>query len=442
MTFHQLSLPNELVANLTQIGFNKLKPIQEKALPKVLQNQDCVIQAPTASGKTLVFAIASLMKLTHANGKPQILILAPTRELVEQIANEIRLVGRYIHNLNITTLVGGKPLNAQVQSLQNKTDIVVATVGRLIDHISRNTIAFDSIKMVVLDEADKMLEMGFRDEIGKITSLLPSKKQTLLFSATFPNNLNALIEEITHDKLIIKLDKNEQNIQSLAYECHDKDKMLLEILSHYQAKSTIIFANTKVEVDRLYHLLNQLHFSVLPFHGDFDQSRRDEIFIAFKNGSIAIIVATDIVSRGIDIEGVDTVIHYDIADKPQIHTHRVGRGGRKGEPTLSINLFRPNEIHKLHDTAGQVEQGIALDTPITPIQTSWKSIILDGGKRDKLRKGDILGALCQELTIDGKKIGEIEIRENRSYAAIDKNIAIKISKIKIKKRNFRLFLMT
>ncbi|MBN2824442.1 MAG: DEAD/DEAH box helicase [Campylobacterales bacterium] len=441
MRFDQLPLPVELVSNLTKLGFHTLKPIQQKALPIILNHQDSVVQAPTASGKTLVFAIASLLKLTQSNNQAQILILAPTRELVAQIAHEIQLVGRYIQNLNITTLIGGESLNAQVQSMQNKTDIIVATVGRLIDHISRGSIAFEGIKMVVIDEADKMLEMGFRDEIVKIASLLPPSRQTLLFSATFAEKLNRLIEQITNERSFIKLDTTEQNIRSIAYQSRDKDQTLLEILSHFQSQSTIIFANTKVEVDRLYLLLSELRFSVLPFHGDFDQSRRDEIFIAFKNGSIAIIVATDIVSRGIDIEGVDAVIHYDIADKPQIHTHRVGRGGRDGSKALSISIYEPHEIKKLEDIAGELEQGNALDTPIVPVTSSMQTIIIEGGKRDKLRKGDIVGALCQEFEIDGVMIGDIELRERRSYIAINKSAAIKIGKIIIKKRNFRLFLM-
>ena len=436
MTFNQLSLPHELIENLEKLGFIDVKPIQQKALPVVLTQQDCVVQAPTASGKTLVFAIASLLNLTQTHNKPQILILAPTRELVVQIAHEIRLVGRYIHNLNVTTLVGGEPLALQLQSLQNKTDIVVATVGRLMDHISRDSVDLKKISMLIVDEGDKMLEMGFRDEIVKIASILPKTKQTLLFSATFATKLDALIENITTNRAFIKLDENLQNIRSLAYKTQNKDQTLLEVLSHYQARSTIVFANTKAQVDRLYDMLLEYGFSVLAFHGDFEQSRRDEMFIAFKNGSVCILIATDIVSRGIDIEGVEMVIHYDIADKPQIHTHRMGRGGRNGSQSLSIALYQP------HETIGTLpEQGSCLNVPIVPTYATMQTIIIDGGKSDKLRKGDIVGAFCGELGLDNTMIGEIELRQKRTYVAIHRTVRLKQVKIKIKKRIFRLFLM-
>ncbi|KIM12308.1 MAG: hypothetical protein KU38_05375 [Sulfurovum sp. FS08-3] len=442
MTFEELSLPRELIANLEKLGFLEPRAIQQKALPIVLTKQDSVIQAPTASGKTLVFAIASLLALTQTHNKPQILILAPTRELVVQIAHEIRLVGRYIQNLNVTTLVGGEPLSVQLSSLQNKTDIVVATVGRLMDHIARESVELQKVSMLIIDEGDKMLEMGFRDEIVKIASILPKTKQTLLFSATFPSKLDALIEHITSRKAFVMLDEKLHNIRSLAYKTQNKDQTLLEVLSHYQARSTIIFANTKVEVDRLYEMLLEYGFSVLAFHGDFDQSRRDEMFIAFKNGSISVLVATDIVSRGIDIEGVEMVVHYDIADKPQIHTHRVGRGGRNGAQSLSISLYAPHEVRKLEETIGTLpEQGSCLNVPIVPTYATMQTIIIDGGKSDKLRKGDIVGALCGELGLDGTMIGEIELRQKRTYVAIHRTLKLKQVKIKIKKRIFRLFLM-
>ncbi len=441
MTFKELSLLSELIENLEKLGFIEAKPIQQKALPIVLTQQDSVIQAPTASGKTLVFAIASLLRLTQTHNQPQILILAPTRELVIQIAHEIRLVGRYIHNLNVTTLIGGEPLSVQRSSLQNKTDIIVATVGRLMDHIARESVDLAKVSMLIVDEGDKMLEMGFRDEIVKIASILPKTKQTLLFSATFSSKLDALIERITTNRASIKLDENLQNIRSLAYKTHNKDQTLLEVLSHYQAHSTIIFANTKIEVNRLYDMLLEYGFSVLAFHGDFDQSARDEIFIAFKNGSISVLVATDIVSRGIDIEGVEMVVHYDIADKPQIHTHRVGRGGRNGGQSLSISLYTPHEVRKLEEIVGVIEEGNLLNTPIVPTYATMQTIIIDGGKSDKLRKGDIVGAFCGELGLDNTMIGEIELRQKRTYAAIHRTLKLKQVKIKIKKRIFRLFLM-
>lgn len=441
MTFTQLNLPTQTVEHLKTLGFSTPKPIQIEAIPKVLSSDDVVVKAPTASGKTLIFAIASILKIDISLNAPQILLLAPTRELSLQISNEIRAVGKYIDNLKVTTLIGGEPLANQVVALQKKSHIVVATVGRLMDHLSRDTIDLSSIKMLVLDEADKMLDMGFRDDILKIGKAIRGKRQTLLFSATYSDKLQNLIESVTSHAINVEIAQSTQQLKEIAYEVHNKDHTMLSVLSHYQPSSTIIFANTKVEVDRLHQVLSRRGFEALAFHGDFNQKERDEIFIQFKNGSVPIIVATDIVSRGIDIEGVACIINYNIADKREVYTHRIGRSGRDGKEALAISLFTPNERFKLRDIVGKIEEDRLLEVTNTPIVASNQTVVILGGKRDKLRKGDIVGAICREFDIDDNLIGDITLNENRSYVAIDRSIKIRLNKIKIKKRNFKLFLL-
>jgi len=441
MKFNQLPLPTNMVEHLNNLGFSTPKAIQSQALPKILDKHDVVVKAPTASGKTLIFAIATILEIDTAKNTPQVLVLAPTRELTLQIAHEIRAVGKYIDNLKVTTLIGGEPLSTQVASLEKKTHIVVATVGRLIDHLSRNSVDLRGIKMLVLDEADKMLEMGFRDDIAKISRNISATRQTLLFSATYNDTLKELIAKVTRNSQSVEIAQSNQKLKELAYKSENKDQALLNILSHYQPSSTIVFANTKVEVDRLDAMLHRRGFDCLAFHGGFNQYERDEIFIRFKNGSIPIIVATDIVSRGIDIEGVECIINYDIADKAPTYTHRIGRSGRDGSEALAISIYKPNERFKLHDVVGKLEEERFIDVPLTPIVSKKQTLLISGGKKDKLRKGDIVGGLCQGLGIDGSSIGDIALLESKSFVAIDRSIKIKPIKIKIKKRNFKLFLI-
>jgi len=439
MKFTQLSLPNTMVENLNQLGFTELRSIQELSLPTILDHHDTVIKAPTASGKTLIFAIAALLSVDTYNPLPQALILVPTRELAMQVAHEIRSIGKYHANLKVTTLVGGEPLEAQSEALRSKTHIIVATVGRFQDHLGRLNIELESIKVLVLDEADKMLEMGFREDIINIAQKLPPSRQNLLCSATLPEKLNHLIEQISTKPVLIESELSHQSIRSLAYSTQNKEQTLMQLLSHFQATSTLIFANTKLEVERLCSALQRQHFEAQAFHGDLVQKRREELIAGFKNGSIVILVATDIVSRGIDIDGIELVINYDIADKAQIHTHRMGRGGRDGSQSTVITLYAPYEKNKLLDIVGDVEEANPIETPITPYGSAKKSWIIHGGKRDKLRKGDIVGALCQSIGVEGNQIGAIEIQEDRTFVALAKEIVIQEAKIKIKKRNFKLY---
>jgi ATP-independent RNA helicase DbpA len=438
MDFRQLSLPYALVDNLTLLNFHQLRPIQEQSLPIIFKNHDVVVQAPTASGKTLIFAIAALLKINMTINEPQVVIIAPTRELVFQIAKEIDAVGKYLLDLKVTSLVGGEPIEGQVLALERKRHIIVATVGRLMDHLGRGTIDIKDIDLLVLDEADKMLEMGFREDILKIAQKSSIKRQTLLFSATFPNKLMHLVQTITHDTVFIQNLSTSHQREEKAYQSSNKDYTLMQLLSHYQRSSTIVFVNTKLEVQRIYSVLSKRGFAVEAFYGDLTQDTREEIMIRFKNGSIAILVATDIVSRGIDIEGIELIINYDIADKKEIHIHRAGRSGRDGSKALVVTLFKASERNKLLDIVGDVAIDRSIDRDITPYQSSKKTLLVYGGKKDKVRKGDIVGALCQTLEIEGALIGDITLQDSRSFVAMDRCVTISTDRLKIKKRNFKI----
>jgi len=441
MKFQDMNLPQNMVDNLSSLGYIDAKDIQIETIPNILDTDDIVAKAKTGSGKTLAFLIPSILKIDVNNKDIQVLILAPTRELVSQIATESRKIARYIPNLKVTTIVGGESLNAQVKSLENNSHIVVATVGRIIDHLSRETIDLSKLRVVVLDEADRMLDMGFRDEVEKIIRNSSRVRQTLLFSATINDKIDKLISKISTHPVKINLDDStKKQLEEIAYITKDKDQTLLEILSQREPKSTIIFCNTKLEVDRINNLLSNRRFSCDAFHGDFTQPQRDEIFLRFANHTMPILVATDIASRGLDVEKVELIINYDIPDKRETYIHRVGRSARVDSNGVAITIYKSNEKFKLDDVVGGVKlKRLEENIRIKPVKATMNTIVINGGKRDKIRKGDILGVFCKDLEISPNDIGNIIINDRKSFIAISARVDIKRDRIKIKKRNFKFW---
>ena len=441
MKFQDMNLPQDMVDNLDSLGYIDAKDIQIETIPYALEGDDIVAKAKTGSGKTLAFLIPSLLKIDLNNKDIQVLILAPTRELVAQIATETRKIARYIPNLKVTTIVGGESLNGQVTSLENGSHIVVATVGRIIDHLSRETIDLSRLRVVILDEADRMLDMGFRDEVEKIIRNSSRVRQTLLFSATINDKINTLISKVSTNPERINLNDTTKNqLEEIAYITKDKDQILLEILSQREPKSTIIFCNTKLEVDRINDLLNNRRFSCDAFHGDFTQPQRDEIFLRFANHTMPILIATDIASRGLDVEKVELIINYDIPDKRETYIHRVGRSARVDSMGVAVTIYKSNEKFKLDEVVGKVKlKRLEENIRIKPIKATMNTLVINGGKRDKIRKGDLLGVLCKDLEISPNDIGKIAINDRKSFIAISARIDIKRERIKIKKRNFKFW---
>lgn len=425
-TFNDFSLPSKLLHNLESLGYLSPTPIQEHSIPLLQSNQDLIAQAKTGSGKTLAFLIPLLVKLKSSQFNPQALIIVPTRELCEQIAQEAIKVARYKENVKVITLYGGTSLTKQVSSLEKGADIIIGTPGRLLDHLSRETIVLDEIETLILDEADRMLDMGFANDILKLTASLPKKRQSILFSATYPSNIDKLIQTILKHPQEVKIEepKDERSIQEFAYVHPNKEESLLKVLQHFQPKLALIFCNTKVKTNEISALMESKYFDVATLTGDLEQYERQEMLLQFSNGSLPLLVATDLAARGLDIEEIDLVINYDIPMKQEDYTHRIGRTGRFDKSGLAITLCHENSYPKLKEINPTIETLTIerlKENKKFHMQGAVATLCIEGGKKKKIRAGDILGTLCKEIGIDNQSIGKINIYANHAYVALDKS---------------------
>ena len=446
--FKDLNLPKELLQNLSILGFEQMTPIQKESIPHILNDRDIIAKAKTGSGKTVAFALPLVLKIKPKQRYPQALIIAPTRELCEQIAGEIKNLARYKSDTKVVTLYGGTSLTNQVISLEKGADILVGTPGRLLDHFSRETIELSHIQTLILDEADRMLDMGFGDDILKIVSNLPKNRQNLLFSATYPDNINKLTSIILNNPIKVEIEETSKqvDIEERAFKSDNKDKTLIQILQSFQPNLALIFCATKVKTTELSDTLHSKGFDVATLNGDLEQYERQEMLLQFANGSLPILVATDLAARGLDIEGIDIVINYDIPMKPQDYTHRIGRTGRADAKGLAITICDDYAIRKLE----YIRPSLVVENrdQLRPnknflLQGKYATICLDGGKKKKLRAGDILGTLCKDIGLDVKDIGKINIYDKNSFVAIDKSVIKKayngLKNGKIKNRKFRVW---
>ncbi len=443
-------LPEPLLEIIDSLGFTTMSEIQEKAITPILDGSDVLAQSKTGSGKTLAFGLPCVMRTNTSNYKPQTIIITPTRELAEQIAVELRRLAAYKANLKILTLYGGVPLRAQADSLAKGAHILIGTPGRIQDHLAKETLTLESIKTLVLDEADRMLDMGFYDEIVKIGSNMPRGKQTLLFSATFPENIEKLAKALLNQPLTIKVDTiiEENKIDEIIYETSDKFKTLTTLIQSYKPESLLIFCNTKAEVISLTETLAGRGHSTIDIHGDLDQRDRNESVIAFSNGSKRILVATDVASRGLDIKNIELVINYDLPFDAEVYTHRIGRTGRADATGMAISLFTQKDREKCTYVLDKAKKAQVKDLRIDAkfkMQSSYDTLCLHGGKKTKLRAGDILGTLCKEIGIDNKLIGKINITDTKSYVALHHTVIDKVvtalKRVKIKKKKYMAWVL-
>ena len=443
-------LPQALIDTLKQLNYNKMTPIQASAIPALLEGRDIIAQARTGSGKTAAFGIPIIHKIDTKNRNPQVLVLSPTRELADQVAKELRRLARYRENLKILTLCGGTPMRPQISSLEQGAHILIGTPGRIQDHLSRQTIYLKDIRFLVLDEADRMLDMGFYDAIRKIISNLPKKRQSMLFSATYPTNIQKLSREVLDNPLMIKSETKHDELAirefGIEIEKENREYTLLQTVKSYKPDTVIIFCNTKSEVISLAESLRKNHFSALDLQGDLDQRERNENLLKFANGSVRIMVATDVASRGLDIKDVSMVINYDLPHDPEVYTHRIGRTARAGAEGIAVSLYFPGQKTKLQQMAPNIgfvsPKNLKVDKNFI-LQSDKATLCIDGGKKNKLRAGDILGALSKEIGISGDQIGKIDIFDYQAYVAIDKKSVRKafegLKKGKIKGRKFRVW---
>ncbi len=452
-SFASLKLHPDLLRNLESLEYKVMTPIQAQSLPPILAGQDVIGQGKTGSGKTAAFGLGLLSKLDLTNFRIQSLVLCPTRELADQVAKEIRRLARTISNVKVSTICGGTPFRVQADSLQHGAHILVGTPGRVEDHLRKGTMTLNGLTTLVLDEADRMLDMGFQDTLDLIFEQIPSERQTLLFSATFPDEIQSIAERVMVDPVMAKVESTHgsDTIRQRFFQVpDDQDRMtaLRLILLKFRPESAVVFCNTKRDAQDVASDLREHSFTALALHGDLEQRDRDQTLLRFANKSVTVLVATDVAARGLDIDSVDAVINYHIASDAEVHLHRIGRTGRAGSKGSAYSLISEKEAYKvalLQDYLDQIIVGESLP-PNNLLKGSvpkptMATIVISGGKKQKIRPGDILGALTGTGGIAGAQVGKINIFNDRAYVAVHVSAARpalkKLAEGKLKGRSFR-----
>jgi len=420
-------------ATLAQLGYDAMTPIQAASLPLALAGHDLIAQARTGSGKTAAFGLALLHRLDPRSFDVQALVLCPTRELADQVTQEIRRLARAEDNVKVLTLCGGSPIRPQVESLVHGAHVIVGTPGRIIDHLDRGSLNLDTINTLVLDEADRMLDMGFHDDIAFIASHAPKNRQTLLFSATYPDAIDKLAHRFLRQPKTVKVAESHDagTITQRFYEVENGERLNAVglLLDHFRPATTLAFCNTKARCRDLAGLLHAQGYAALELHGDLDQRERDQVLVQFANRSCSVLVATDVAARGLDIAQLEAVINVDVTPDPEVHVHRVGRTGRAGEAGMAFSLVSLDEMGRV----GNIEQhqgGEFEWHPLTELTPSGGGRLLPpmvtlqmlGGRKEKIRAGDILGALTGEAGFTKEQVGKISVMEMSTYIAVDRAI--------------------
>ena len=455
-SFNTLPLPPATLANLEQLGYTGMTPIQAAALPLALAGHDLIAQAKTGSGKTATFALALLANLNVRRFAVQALVLCPTRELADQVTLEVRRLARAEDHIKVLTLCGGAVMRTQTASLEHGAHIVVGTPGRIMDHLERGSLKLDALNTLVLDEADRMLDMGFFDDIATVVKQCPKQRQTLLFSATYPEGITKLSAAFMREPKEVKLMQQHAatKIRQRFYEVKESERLhaVSLLLNHYRPVSTLAFCNTKQQCRDLVQVLRGQGFAALELHGDLDQRERDQVMVRFANRSCSVLVATDIAARGLDIAGLEAVINVDIAADVDTHTHRIGRTGRVDEEGWAFSLASMDEMGRV----GNIEKAGGFTSewqPLSaltstaggPLKPPMQTIQILGGRKEKIRAGDVLGALTKDLGFAGAQIGKINVNEFSTYVAVESGIAQqvvkKLSAGKVKGRSVKLRLM-
>jgi ATP-independent RNA helicase DbpA len=451
--FSSLGLDQALLDNLQGMGFSQMTDIQADSLPAILAGRDVVAQAKTGSGKTAAFGLALLQNLDVKRFRVQALVMCPTRELAEQVALEIRRLGRAVHNIKVLTLCGGTPIGPQIGSLEHGAHIIVGTPGRIMDHLYKRRLDLSEVNTLVLDEADRMLDMGFEEEMRTVIKNVPVDRQTLLFSATYPDSIAQISAQVQRNPLTVTVESTHDtgSIEQIFFEIDEphRIKAVAALLSHYQPESAIVFCNTKIACRDVAEELQSMGVSALALHGDLEQRERNQVLVRFSNKSVSVLVATDVASRGLDVKDVNAVISYQITPDPEVHIHRIGRTGRADLKGLALTLCATDEIPR----ANAIEDYQKIKLKWTGIQSIrfhanrlmqpiYATLCVDGGKKSKLRPGDILGALTKEAEIPGDDIGNIHITEFHAYIAVKtrsvKRAMRQLGEGKIKGRKFKV----
>jgi ATP-independent RNA helicase DbpA len=435
--FSTLPLAGHVLDNLQRLGYERMTPIQAASLPLALAGKDLIAQAKTGSGKTAAFTLPLLANLNPRRHAVQSLVLCPTRELAEQVSQEIRRLARAEDNVKVLTLCGGATMRPQLASLAHGAHVVVGTPGRVLDHLGRGSLALDALNTLVLDEADRMLDMGFAEDIAAIAQCCPptTRRQTLLFSATYPDDVAKLAARYLREPQEVKLAERHDasRIHERFYEVKDDERLHAVglLLDRFRPESTLAFCNTKQQCRDLVAVLQSEGFVALELHGDLDQRERDQVLVQFANRSCSVLVATDVAARGLDIARLEAVINVDITPEAQVHVHRVGRTGRAGESGLAFSLASMDEMGRV----GRIEEMQGRESawhPLTelsaaparddaargPLRPPMVTLQILGGRKEKIRKGDVLGALTKDLGLDAASIGRIDVNDFSTYVAV------------------------
>ena len=432
--FGALPLSPAMLANLEQLGYRAMTAIQAAALPPALLGRDIIAQAKTGSGKTATFALALLANLNPRRFAVQAMVLCPTRELADQVTSEVRRLARAEDNVKVVTLCGGVPLRGQLSTLEHGAHIVVGTPGRIMDHLERGSLQLEALNTLVLDEADRMLDMGFFDDIATVARQCPKNRQTLLFSATYPEGIAKLSAQFMREPVTVKVEAQHTGgqIEQRWYEVTDNERLDVvgRLLAHFRPASTLAFCNTKAQCRDLVAVLQAQGISALALFGELEQRERDQVMVRFANRSCSVLVATDVAARGLDIANLAAVINVDVTPDPEVHIHRIGRTGRAGETGLALNLASLDEM----GSVGRIEQlqgresswhSLAELTPASnePLTPPMVTLHIQGGRKEKIRPGDVLGALTADLGYTREQIGKINVNEWSTYVAVDRHIA-------------------
>ncbi len=432
--FCTLPLSPATLANLEQLGYRHMTPIQAASLPAALRGQDLIAQAKTGSGKTAAFALALLAKLNLRRFAVQALVLCPTRELADQVSHEIRRLARAEDNVKLVTLCGGVPLRGQLATLEHGAHIVVGTPGRVLDLLQRASLRLDALETLVLDEADRMLDMGFFDDIAKLLGQCPKQRQTLLFSATYPPGIEALAAQFMRAPLLLTLPAQHSGglIAQRWYQVKESERLHAVglALAHFRPASALVFCNTKAQCRDLLAVLQAQGVSALALSGELEQRERDQVLVRFANRSCAVLVATDVAARGLDIAELAAVINVDVTPDAEVHVHRIGRTGRAGASGLVLNLASLDEMGRV----GKIEllQGRESDWyPLAELVPSGQGALLapmvtlhiQGGRKEKIRPADVLGALTADLGYTREQVGKINVNDWSTYVAVQRDIA-------------------
>ncbi len=440
--FESLPLSPELLGVIRELGYTQPTPIQAASIPTLVAGNDLIGQSKTGSGKTAAFALSILQRLSLPLRAVQALVLCPTRELSAQVTREFRTLGRKHPGFTVAECVGGQPGKSQRDALDRGTHVVVGTPGRVLAHLQKGSLGSDKIATLVLDEADRMLDMGFGPDVEAIIAMLPRSRQTVLFSATIPKSITAICKAHMQRPVHVRIDEPEEarlEIRQLRLDTRPDEKFhaLCWLLSEFPHKSALIFCNLKQTVIELTNKLGSAGLSVGRLDGDLEQFHRDQILARFRNQSVRLLVATDVAGRGIDVEGLDLVINYEFPQQTDLYIHRIGRTGRAGQTGVAITLSGRGDQERIREI--EAKTGVAIEVleqdPANLPEVaallrslarpcSMQTILISGGRKDKVRAGDILGALTGDAGgVDGSDVGVIEIQDKLTYVAVARTVS-------------------